>query len=237
MLLPDNEVHVWTARMDVRSEVRAALRVTLDCDENERAERFAFARDRDRFIVRRGVLRQILAAYLGAEPGHLRFSHGKYGKPALDGVAMSDPLRFNVSRSRDLAVVAVARSRELGVDVEYLDADRADEQVAQRYFARRELVDLNALSGRAWLRGFFDCWTRKEAYLKARGEGLSFPLDAFEVSLSPGDPPALVRSRAGPAEADRWTMRTLDYGDDWAACLIAEGHSWSHVSRQWNLAD
>lgn len=220
-------VHVWQARLDQFAVRQGQMLELLSADERERAARFHFAKDRRHFIVARALLRTLLARYLNLPPHHLSFSYGPYGKPALAGEGESRALlRFNVSHSHGVALYAVARERDVGVDVEYVRRDMVGESIAERFFSAREVAALRALPAEVQPQAFFNCWTRKEAFIKARGEGLSFPLDRFEVSLDPKEPAALVSVRDDPREASRWSLQALPVEEGYAAALAVEGHAW-----------
>jgi 4'-phosphopantetheinyl transferase len=229
--LGDADVHVWRAALDLPPDRVAALGASLAPDERDRAARFHFERDRRRYTVGRGVLRALLGEYLGVAPARLTFAYGAQGKPALatDG----DGIRFNVSHTGATALYAVTRDREIGVDVEGLRPDFATDEIAERFFSMAERQALRALSPAERCRAFFSCWTRKEAYIKARGEGLSLPLDGFDVSLSPGEPAALLATRPVAEEAGRWTLENLDAGPGAAAALAVEGRGWRLTRREW----
>jgi 4'-phosphopantetheinyl transferase len=216
LTLATGEVHVWRLALDQPERVVAEFRETLEANELERASRFHFEKHRRHFMVGRGGLRYLLSRYLDAKPGEFRFSYGAYGKPALVG----EELRFNMSHSHGMALFAVAVDRELGVDVEHVRADFASEDIARRFFSRAEVATFNALQTDEQVAAFFRCWTRKEAYIKAIGRGLSEPLDAFDVTLAPGEAAALLRANRG--DASRWAMFDIDVGDDYAGALGAE---------------
>ena len=224
--LAGDEVHVWGARLDAPREVVRRLHLTLAPDERERAGRFHFQRDRDHFIVARGLLRAVLGEYLNVGPELLRFEYGAQGKPSLAAVQNQGGLRFNLSHSDGVALFAVARGREVGVDVERVSARVSCDEVAGRFFSPREVAALRALPPLQREAAFFDCWARKEAYIKARGEGLSLPLDAFDVSFAPGEPAALLANRLDPAEVSRWTLRGLASWPGFAAAVAVEGRGW-----------
>lgn len=231
--LPGDEVHVWRARLDASPERVRSLLDLLAPDERERAVRFHFQRDHDRFTVARGLLRGILGGYLGSGPEHsslgperLRFEYGAQGKPSLAAEHNPAGLRFNVSHSEGVALFAVTRGREVGVDVERVSARVSCEEIAGRFFSPREVEDLRALPPPLREAAFFNCWTRKEAYIKARGEGLSLPLDGFDVSLAPGEPAALLANRLDPEEVARWSLRELRPWPGFAAALAVEGRGW-----------
>jgi len=231
LTLATGEVHVWRLELDQPESVLAEFRATLEADELVRAGRFHFAKHRKQFVAGRGGLRYVLARYLEVKPEELRFSYGAYGKPAL----VNEELRFNMSHSHGVALLAVSRDRELGVDVEHVRADFANEDVARRFFSRVEVAAFNALEKEEQVAGFFRCWTRKEAYIKAIGRGLSEPLHAFDVTLAPGEPAALLRAERG--DASRWAMFNIDVADDYAGALAAEApvstiHLWQMIERQ-----
>jgi 4'-phosphopantetheinyl transferase len=233
LALSNDDIHVWRTSLDLSESCVQRLRRTLSEDELNRAARFYFERDRIHFIVARGVLRDILSRYLGLAPGHLRFSYTSYGKPALVASHGGDTLNFNLSHSHGYALYAVTRGREIGVDIEYIRPDFATEEIAERFFSARETAALRALPGEVRHEAFFLCWTRKEAYIKARGEGLSHPLDQFDVSLIPGESARLLGTRGDPQELFRWSLQELFPGPGYAAALAAEGRDWRLACWQW----
>src|SRR5688500_18220547 len=219
--LQAGEIHVWRVDLGQSKDVVQKFRSSLEDDEIRRADRFHFEKDRRAFLVSRGFLRQVLGRYLATNPQALRFSYGSYGKPALDGEHKDRPLRFNMSHSRGVGLVAVSEGKELGVDVEHIRADFATEDIARRFFSPREVAAFNALPPELRVNAFFRCWTRKEAYIKAIGLGLSQPLDGFDVTLAPDESPALLR--ADRHDASRCSARDLAVGSDYAAALVVEG--------------
>lgn len=220
-----DEVHVWRASLNLEASRLHALLPTLADDERARAARFHFPRDRDHFIAGRGILRAILARYLKTPPADLRFRYGALGKPSLAEECGGARHRFNVSHSYGLALYAVALDRELGVDLELVQPRQA-ERIAERFFSPREVAVLRALPAEQQETAFFACWTRKEAYIKAKGDGLYLGLDQFDVSLSPNEPAALLRTAGDPTEAARWSLAALDVAPGYAAALCVEGHDW-----------
>ena len=223
---------MWRAALQLPSARLEALAPTLSADERERAGRFVFPEHRERFIAARGVLRALLGRYLNRPPEQLEFRYSERGKPALDR-ADQDALCFNLSHSRDLALYAVTRQRQVGIDVEWVRADIADEQIAERFFSPAEVQVLKAVPAASRPVAFFTCWTRKEAYLKARGEGITVPLDGFAVSLRPGEPAALLSCERDSGEVSRWRLQELDPGAGYAAALCVEGRDWEHCCWQW----
>src|SRR5690348_3860554 len=214
--LATGEIHVWRLELDQPERVLTRFRRTLDADELARAGRFHFEKHRRHVVAGRGWLRYVLARYLEARPEKLRFKYGPFGKPAL----VHDELRFNMSHSNGVALLAVAEDRELGVDVEHVRADFASEEIARRFFSPVEVAAFNALQQEEQVTAFFRCWTRKEAYIKAIGRGLSEPLDAFDVTLAPGEAATLLR--ASGQDVSRWLMFDLDAGEGYAGALLVE---------------
>jgi len=201
-------------------------------DERERAARYRFERDRARYIVARGTLRAILGRYLGVAPADVRFMYGPHGKPAL-ALEHDTDLSFNLSHAGGAALYAVTRGRRVGVDLEQVLPDNTDLGVAARFFSPREVDMLRALPPQVRHEAFFRCWTRKEAYVKARGDGLSLDLTSFDVSLAPGEPPALLATRPDPREAARWSLHDVDAGPGYAAALAVEGRDVRVTYRDW----
>ncbi len=233
LILGSDEVHVWRATLDQTKSQIENFRHTLAADEQARAERFYFRRDRAHFIVARGVLRALLGFYLNKAPECLSFRYSSHGKPALAWESGGDTFRFNLSHSHGVALYAVTRGREVGIDLEYIRSDLEVEQIAERFFSRREIATLRALPIDLRTDAFFLCWTRKEAYIKARGEGLSLPLDQFDVSLIPGEPAALLSTHRGSHEALRWSLQELTPAPGYVAALGVEGHGWGLACWQW----
>jgi len=221
--LERDDVQVWRARVDLtRAELQNYFRVLTE-DERARAVRFCFARDRAWFIATRGILRNLLARYRDCDPAELQFEYNAYGKPALRQNQDDAAIEFNVSHSHGLALYAITRARAVGIDLEWINPARAELAIAERFFSPREVACLRALP-RAWqIPAFFDCWTRKEAFVKARGLGLSLPLNAFDVSLAPGEPAMLLHVNGDPRAARDWSLYALSPAPDFAAALAIPG--------------
>lgn len=226
LILGSDEVHVWLASLNQTAETIQNLRQILSADEEKRAERFYFPRHREHFIVARGLLRTILGLYLDKEPQTLSFSYNSYGKPSLIPEQGGDNLRFNLSHSHELALYAVTRNRDIGVDIERISTERSCEEIAERFFSPLEKATLRSLPANIKHQAFFNCWTRKEAFIKATGKGLSLPLDQFDVTVAPGEPAALLSTQWEPQEASRWSLQELTVSPDYAASLAVEGHGW-----------
>jgi 4'-phosphopantetheinyl transferase len=231
--LETNEVHVWRASSNLPGSHVEDLRCTLGPSEQARADLFSFARDRGRFIARQGLLRVILGQYVAMAPGRLHFTHGAGGKPALAPECRGADLRFNVSSSAGLILYAITRGREIGIDLEAIRPAIAQERIPEHFFSPPEVARLRALPPDAQAEAFFVCWTRKEAYVKARGEGLARGLDWFEVSFGAGEPAALLRADGDAQEASRWSLESLAPGPGYAAALAVEGQGWTLTCWQW----
>jgi 4'-phosphopantetheinyl transferase len=214
--LQEDEVHIWLAWLDVDAQERTRLTSYLSADEVSRAARLVFPRDRDYFIVARGRLRELLGKYLHCSPDAVQFKTGHYGKPSL--LDDREPLRFNLSHSHGLALYGFCTGRELGIDTEKIRPGFAGEGIAERYFSPAEQRDLAELPKELRDTAFFLCWTRKEAYIKAHGDGLQIPLDSFAVSLKPDEP-----ERLRSVDSDRWSMRSFAPAPEFVAAIIAEG--------------
>lgn len=227
--LGSGEVHVWRVDLDAPGADGDAEAAGLSADERARAARFHFARDRERFLRGHAALRHLLAGYAGREPHALIFAEGAQGKPALPGTG----LEFNLSHSDGCAVLAVTRGRRVGVDVERIQAERATLAVARRFFAPAEAAAVAAAAPSERALTFFRCWTRKEAYVKARGEGLSLPLDRFEVPLEPDATRALTVSHDDRAETNRWSLRELLPAPDHLGALVVEREGWTLSTWTW----
>lgn len=231
--LTDRDVHVWCAALDRPTTQIEWLTNLLAQDERTRAGRFHFAKDRNHYIASRGLLRSILGRYLQVAPQQIQFSYGSHGKPTLHSTAAQPPLRFNVSHAGGLALFAFTRTRELGVDIELIRPIEEAEQIAQRFFSERENVVFTSLARTVHEQAFFNCWTRKEAYIKARGEGLSLPLDQFDVTLAPGEPALLLATRPDPDEASRWKLWSMEPASGYVGALCVEGHDWQPTYWRW----
>jgi 4'-phosphopantetheinyl transferase len=180
--------------VDLPAERIAALGALLDANERERAAAFRFERDRNRFIARRGLLREELARKIGCAADEVAMAISEHGKPYLPD---APHLRFSLSHSAGRGLCAFSVETEIGCDIEELNSTHARLDVAERFFAPDELAALTALPPDQWLQGFYNCWTRKEAYVKALGLGLLYPLNSFAVSLDPAQPPGLLRGEPG----------------------------------------
>jgi 4'-phosphopantetheinyl transferase len=218
--LEAGEVALFSVSLVREEAAQARLLSTLSDAERRRAERFLVEAPRSRFIVARATLRRLLGRFLGVAPGALELQEGPKGKPALAPRHGRD-LRFNVSHSGDRALIAFALGREVGVDLERVERTTDLLAIARRFFSERELECLLGVAKRGRPRAFFEIWTRKEAYVKAKGGGLSIPLASFDVSA--GEPPRLLRVEDDPDEAARWTLFSLEPAPGYVGAVAASG--------------
>lgn len=227
-VLPEDEVHVWRASLERPQRTVEAMRRLLAGDERQRADRFRFERDRARYVVGRALLRGLLANYLETTPEALAFEYGEFDKPSLGGGPW-----FNLSHSGSVALYAFSNAGEIGVDVELDDADFTRERIAERFFSPAEVSVLRSLPAEDQPRAFLRCWTRKEAFIKARGDGLSLALDSFDVTLAPDAPAALLRTAWCSEEPGQWRMEDLsDHEAGYIAAVALRGQGWRVVERR-----
>jgi 4'-phosphopantetheinyl transferase len=216
----EGEIHIWEFRSEMPESRQEEITALLSSDERERAARFHFERDRQRFSVTRAQTRMILGGYLQSAPRELRFQHSAREKPSLAGA--SADIRFNVSHSGDQAVVAVASGREIGVDIEQIRSNVECEQLAERFFSLSERNFIRELPQGKKLHAFFRLWTCKEAFLKAHGTGLSRPLSSFEVRLGDGVG-QLLHIRGNAQEENRWSLIEIQSFSEYPAAAVVEG--------------
>jgi len=191
----------------------------LSPDERERANRYRFEKHRNSFIVGRGLLRLILGGYIGILPSSVRFIYGDCGKPAL----LDRPdVVFNIAHSEDFMVCAVGENLQLGVDIEFIREIENMEDIARHFFCFTEYREVFALPAELRARAFFNCWTRKEAFIKALGHGLSYPLDRFRVTLEPGQRAELLSIEGCEASQLRWSLHDVTPSNNYAATLAVD---------------
>lgn len=219
---PSPAIEVVVARLDVAPEAVCASAALLSDAERLRASRFAFDRDRRRFIVARARLRQFLAARLRVPPEAVELAYGAHGKPALARRFADADWRFNVSHSDEVAVYAFSTGCEVGIDVEAVRVMRDADEIAARFFSRRENEVYQALAPRDKPMGFFNCWTRKEAFIKALGNGLYHPLERFDVSLAPGEPAKILRVEDMPGDECGWCLDSFSPAPGLVAALVVQ---------------
>lgn len=226
LTLDRSVVHLWRLNLEAVGDTVELSRPVLSGDEQKRAARFHHALDRKCFVATRSALRQILAAYLKADPKFLSFTYSEKEKPSLAGPEAQSGLEFNVSHSGSLSLLAFAHGRMIGVDVERTDRAIDTAAIAARFFSETEQKQLASLPTEQRTDAFFRCWTRKEAYIKATGKGLSLPLRQFDVSMAPRDGNALLATRPDPLERTRWSMRDIAVPAGYAAALCVSGTDW-----------
>lgn len=215
-----DEIHVWVAVLDFSEDKLADFYKTFSEHEQTRAKHFHFEKDRKRFIGARGVLRTLLSQYIIGDPKNIQFTYSSHGKPAL----VNDPsLRFNVSHSQNVALFAFSKQYELGVDIETMEKSREIVAIAKRFFTANESKLIDHLKGKAQNQAFFNGWTRKEAFLKALGMGLSYPLKQVEVTMSPEDPAKFIALYDKNLNMNDWSLYNLKYTDNFAAALVVKG--------------
>ena len=217
-VLEPDMLHIWCASLLSMPVTVQSLWETLTPDEICRAERFYFQKDRDHFIVARGLLRSILSRYVDMPPNRLQLCYSPCGKPALAKTSNGQNIRFNLSHSNGLALYGITRDREVGIDIEYITADFPGLQVAEQFFSPREVALLRALPAPARRKAFFTFWTLKEAYVKCRGEGLTLSLTHLDVSAG-------LEARA-PLHLSRWSLEKLAPIRDYGAAIAVEGDAY-----------
>jgi len=202
-------VDIVGVRLDAPAEVSAALWQLLSRDERERAEKFRYAEHRQYYIVAHASLRRLLAERLRIAPGAVEFVETKFGKPRLAPVHRSADVEFNLSHSGILALYAFTSGRAVGIDVELLREIPDADDLAERFFSRRETALLRALPLDRRSLAFLACWTRKEAFIKAVGLGFSCPLDAFDVTIDPSAPALITRIEERIDRVANWAMQAF----------------------------
>jgi 4'-phosphopantetheinyl transferase len=218
LTLANHEVHVWQASLAVSPACLELLVRLLSKAEKDRAERFHFEKDRRRFIAARGTLRLILSRYLEKAPETITFDYNRFGKPTLPPHLASN-LRFNLSHANELALYALTTAHEVGVDIEYINHNRNTREIIERFFSENEKMEFEHLPESMRLKAFFSGWTRKEAFIKARGQGLSFPLKKFTVSLDPDQAARLIHVDPDKADGHEWMVKDIPVNEAYRAAL------------------
>lgn len=227
LTVSQGQVHLWKVQLSQADSELQHLEESLSFDERARAERFFFERDRRRFIAARGHLRIILSRYLRMGPGALVFSYGPRGKPFLTQPLEARTLKFNLSHSGDLGLIAVTQGRDIGVDLEEVHTIEEADQIAARFFSRQENALLRTLPKTQRLTEFFSCWTLKEAYVKAVGDGLSLPTESFDVAFGRGERARLLSVDGKAEEPLRWSLMELVPARGYIGAIAVEGLGWT----------
>jgi 4'-phosphopantetheinyl transferase len=226
-LAPD-EVQVWRASLDQPTAIVEQLRLLLSPIEQARADRFHFKTDCERFTVARACLRTILGRYLQTNAALIEFGYSEHGKPhLLTFPEEPNQVKFNLAHSDGWAMYAFTRGREIGIDLERMRPEVKVEEIARRFFSATETKLLDEVPAQAVRQAFFNCWTRKEAFIKAKGAGLSLPLNQFDVTLFPLTAPVLLRTRWNESEASHWSLQSIDVGAQYVGAVAVEGHDWT----------
>ncbi len=221
--LKNNEVHVWRASLDIADSQIEILSGALSHNERTRSEKYHFERDQKRFIAGRGILRNILSRYLKTEPEEIVFSSNAHGKPFLSDACNNKEISFNLSHAHDLALYAVTAKRRVGIDLEYIQQAFQWEAIVERFFSPGEQAEIWTLPEKERCRAFYTYWTRKEAFLKAQGLGLTNDIKEVDVNFkSEGSAPLLKLNRA-PDKADCWELHDLYPGFGYAGALAVDG--------------
>src|SRR5688572_12854719 len=221
--LGQDEVHVRIASLDCPQSDTKYFDNILAEDEINRANRFHLKKDRERFVAGRGLLRMILSSYVGMPANEIIFTYGCHGKPGLRRQDGRPAIEFNLAHSAGTAIYAITRDRPVGIDIELVNPEFPIESVAERFFSKVEVAAFRSLPRDMQRIAFFKCWTRKEAFIKALGDGLSCPLSDFDVSLMPGQPAKLLHTRGASEEASRWFMNDIDAVPGFSAALVFPG--------------
>ncbi|MBN2499156.1 MAG: 4'-phosphopantetheinyl transferase superfamily protein [Anaerolineales bacterium] len=198
---------------------------TLPSEEQTRVGKFAFEKLQRRFVFRRAALRKLLGHYLNVAPEQVKLELSEYGKPTLAAQYQESQIQFNISTSEDLALIGITKGRKLGVDIEYHKRHADYEKIAQRFFSPAEVIAFLDLPQDQRLQGFYNCWTRKEAFIKAIGQGLSYPLKDFDITLKPGEQPKVLCVKGGDVNA--WKLAAFTPAEDFTAAVAATGGDWT----------
>ena len=233
LMISNDEVHVWRAALELPAWQVLAYARLLSREEQARAAQFRFEQDRSRFVVARGTLRALLSNYLHTEASLLRFTYNPFGKPTLAGETGDQRLHFNVTHTRELALYAVTRMGAIGIDLEYIRTLQNPGLIVEHFFSSREVRDWHSVSRENRRDVFFVGWTRKEAYVKARGMGLSLDTRNFTISLLPGEPARLVESKEQGVDVSDWSLFDLDPNSGYRAALAVQGHPARLLCWQW----
>ena len=215
--LNGEEVHVWRIDLSDIAEAMPKLSQLLSSDEQQKASRYHFEKDRNNFTIRRAVLRKVLSLYMDVTPAELHFIYNNFDKPALEA---DTSIRFNASSSRGIGIVAIVLDTRIGIDIEFLDASFSKLEIAEKYFSTDEVRAIGDLQSELRTAAFFDCWTKKEAYVKAVGDGMSHPLPNLAIS---SEKPGSFSIAATSEEEKGWTVKSFIPEENYIASVAYEG--------------
>ena len=229
-LKPDS-VHIWSVHISQNKSNLTYFWDLLSTDEQKKANAFYFSKDKNCSIIARGVLRELLGSYLKIDPKHIEFQYGKNGKPMFGN---PENIEFNISHSGDVIIFGFTKNNEIGIDVEYIKQDPELLEIASNFFSDEEVKSLYELDTSERLLGFFNCWTRKESFIKAKGDGLSFPLKEFVVSLSPYKKTALLKTKWDANEKSKWVLESFVPSSGYVGAIAVQGRIKSLHYLKWN---
>lgn len=225
-----HQAHVWSAVLNCSIQKLAFFFNLLDADEQVRASRFHFEKDRHQFIASHGILRAILSGYLNISPEKIIFSYNEFGKPFIEN---QTDIQFNLSHSKNITLIAITKNYSIGVDIEYIKQTRDVDAIAERYFSTREYSALKQLPTEERQKAFFNVWSRKEAFLKAHGQGLSYSLEKVEVSLATSEPAKFIAIHDENENISEWKLYNLEPAHDFAAAVAIKGELKEIQMMQW----
>jgi 4'-phosphopantetheinyl transferase len=231
----EHVINVYRIMLDISDGDIEDMARLLAPEERQRADRFKFPKHRARFIACRAQLRLVLAGFNQLPPDSLVFTYNQFGKPSLTNACGGSSIQFNVTHSHDLGLIAVTTGMQVGIDIERIRPDIDFRHISRQFFAKGEVKSLMSLPPEQQVEAFYTCWTRKEAFLKARGEGLTIPLDHFEVSLKPDEPPRLLHSSPTIQGLADWTFSDIKPGTGYTASLAVNRRDWQFNCWQWPL--
>lgn len=225
-----HQAHIWSAVLNYDIQKLKIFFDLLDADEQVRANRFHFEKDRNQFIASHGILRKILSGYLNISPEKIIFSYNEFGKPFI---ANQSDIQFNLSHSKNITLIAITKNYSIGVDIEYIKQTRDIEAIAERYFSTHECSALKQLPTEERQKAFFNGWSRKEAFLKAHGQGLSYSLEKVEVSLATNEPAKFIAIHDANENISEWELYNLEPANDFAAAVAIKGELKKIEMLQW----
>ena len=235
--LKGDDIHIWSASIPKSDFDISNLEQILSGDEIERANRFRFRKHKNQFVITRNLLRKILALYLKSNPKEILFEYSQFEKPYLANIHNKTQIYFNASHSHNIVLFAFALNRSVGVDVEYVRLDFNHDEIARRFFSDDEVEEFLSVPEESRPEAFYNCWTRKEAFIKAIGEGLSYPLKDFDVTLKPGEPASILKIKGSRKEAARWTLKEIEGIPGYKTALAARAKNLEIIVRELNLSD